>query len=83
MLSNKENEMQTMGDLRDQWENDNPGSVADTALPQAWADKVFAETGEYPFGFVWGYTKESIFGNPIPLTDDARSLFDRIPENLR
>ena len=73
----------TLGDLRDEWENENPGSRADAALPLAWTDKVQDETGQFPFGFVWGYLSDSIFGNPVPLTDDAKALYEKLPAHLR
>jgi len=73
----------TMGQLRDQWEHDNPGSVADTAIPQTWADKVFEAVKEWPFGFVWGYLPGSVFGSPVPLTDSAKAIYERLPANLR
>jgi hypothetical protein len=72
-----------MGDLRDEWEAANPGSVADTAIPLGWAERVQQETGEYPFGFIWGYLPKSIFGNPVPVTESAKKLFASLPKSLR
>ena len=48
----------------------------DTALPITWCDSVKKETGEWPYGFVWGYSK-GIFGFPIPLTPKAIKLLER------
>ena len=44
----------------------------DTALPQNWVDDVREKTGKpFPFGFVWNYPEDSIFGEPYPLTKEA------------
>lgn len=44
----------------------------DTALPQAWVDDVREKTGKpFPFGFVWNYPENSIYGEPFPLTKEA------------
>jgi hypothetical protein len=73
----------TLGDLAKEWESQNPGSVYDTAIPLHWSDAVFSKTGEWPFGFVWGYLKHSIFGAPIPLTAEAKTLFSKLSEPLQ
>lgn len=49
----------------------------DTALPIAWCDDVRAKTGESPFGFVWSYPPDSMWGQPFPLTVEAKALLDR------
>lgn len=55
----------------------------DTALPQSWVDHVWEITekltgkGIYPYGFVWNYAN-SIWGEPIPLTDEAKKLAELI-----
>ena len=54
--------------------------VYDTALPQRWVDSILENSEKiigtrcYPWGFVWGYDDSSIFGEPIPLTSQARML---------
>lgn len=50
----------------------------DTAIPQQWADDVERVTGKYPTAdgriFVWSYDFAGIWGQPIPLTVEAREL---------
>lgn len=49
----------------------------DTALPQEWVDNFYRVTGIYPVGmFVWSYKNASIFGEPYPLTDEAKNLLE-------
>lgn len=54
--------------------------VYDTALPQSFVDHVWEITekltgkGIFPFGFVWGYDSSPIWGEPIPLTEEAKQL---------
>ena len=50
----------------------------DTALPLTWCDNVRRLTGESPFGFVWSYPAESIWGKPFPLTTSARELLAKV-----
>jgi len=57
----------------------------DTALPQGWVNsmieqrKIMKEKGfldvkseDWPWGFVWCYDYSSIFGEPVPVTPEAR-----------
>ena len=63
--------------------------VYDTALMQSWVDHVWNYTKEvtgkniYPTGFVWGYDDSTIFGEPIPLTEEARQLMKLISATTR
>jgi hypothetical protein len=44
----------------------------DTSLPQGWYDRFTKVMGINPFGrFVWGYPEGSLFGEPLPLTQEA------------
>lgn len=46
----------------------------DYALPHQWCMAVMEATGIWPMGFVWSYPPRSIFGEPFPLTDEAKAL---------
>jgi hypothetical protein len=56
----------------------------DTALPQDWVNHVWEITqksdgkGRFPYGFIWSYRNSQIWGEPIPLTDEARELAEQI-----
>ncbi len=54
----------------------------DSALPQEFADDVFALTGVWPqrVGIVWSYPATGpgrMWGQPFPLTDEAEALLER------
>ena len=48
----------------------------DTALMQPWYDDVHAKTGLWPqnYGFVWSYATAKTWGEPFPLTPQAKVL---------
>ena len=63
----------------------------DTALPQQWVDsmieqrKLMKEKGflkadavEWPYEFVWCYDYSPIWGEPVPLTADARQYAEEM-----
>lgn len=50
----------------------------DTALPQSFADDVESVTGENPQGdVVWCYDGSTIFGGPVPVTEEGRDMLAR------
>lgn len=51
----------------------------DTALPLNWYENVHDATGVWPqtVGFVWGYDRVAIWGEAVPVTDEAVALFVR------
>jgi hypothetical protein len=59
--------------------------VFDYALPQTWVDLVHEQTGIWPqtLGFVWGYPERSTWGLPVPLTPEARALYESLTPELR
>jgi hypothetical protein len=53
-------------------------AVYDVALPQSWFQEFLDYFGWNPCGsFVWHYPKGSIFGQPEPLTVEARDALYR------
>ena len=49
-----------------------PGITYDTAMPQEWVDRCIQEHDFDPRGcVVWSYPKDSIFGLPLPLNQEA------------
>ena len=48
----------------------------DTALPLGWYDDVHSKTGLWPqnYGFVWCYDNAKVWGEPWPLTPQAKVL---------
>lgn len=70
--------------------------VFDTALPQQWVDSMIEQrqlmkregllnpdADEWPWGFVWCYDYSSIFGEPVPVTANARQYAKEMSINPR
>jgi hypothetical protein len=49
-----------------------PGLIFDTTLPQWWVDS-YTEIDVRPH-FVWGYPERSIFGYPVPITEEGERI---------
>lgn len=69
----------TKGDLIDLID---PQVTFDTTLPQGWVDDV-TDRGFDPRGqVVWAYPQGTIFGLPMPLTEEARKALIGLNERL-
>jgi len=49
----------------------------DTALPQAWVDDVVLVTKMQPYGIVWLYPEDSIWGMPFAVTAQGGAILAR------
>jgi hypothetical protein len=59
------------------------GHTFDYSIPQTWADWVVKELGvtyREVYQFVWYYSPESVYGEPLPLTENAREILIRLNE---
>lgn len=69
----------TKGDLIDLID---PQVTFDTTLPQGWVDDV-TDRGFDPRGqVVWAYPQGTIFGLPMPLTEEAKTALIELNERL-
>ena len=59
------------------------GTAIDYALPQMWWDDFYRLVKEPPIGFVWLYKKNSIWGDPFPVTKKAQFLLDFYNKKVR
>ena len=60
------------------------GHCFDYSIPQTWVDWVLVELPDVSrktmFMFVWYYEPDSIMGEPLPLTEEARQVLIRLNE---
>lgn len=69
----------TKGDLIDLL---NPQVTFDTALPQDWVNHI-TKMGFDPRGqVVWSYPKGTVFGLPMPLTQEARTALIGLNQHI-
>lgn len=69
----------TKGDLIDLL---NPQVTFDTALPQDWVNHI-TKMGFDPRGqVVWAYPRGTLFGLPMPLTEEARTALIGLHERI-
>ena len=69
----------TKGDLIDLL---NPQAAFDTALPQDWVNLTTARGFDPRGQVVWAYPRGTLFGLPMPLTQEARSALIGLHERI-
>ena len=69
----------TKGDLIDLL---NPQVPYDVALPQDWVNHITKTGFDLRGKVVWAYPKGTVFGMPMPLTEEARSALIGLNERL-
>ena len=59
------------------------GHCFNYSIPQQWADWVVEKLGvtyRDVYQFVWYYSPESVYGEPLPLTENARQILIQLNE---
>ena len=69
----------TKGDLIDLL---NPQAAFDTALPQDWVNHIISQGFDPRGQVVWAYPKGTVWGLPMPLTEEARSALIGLNQHI-
>ena len=69
----------TKGDLIDLL---NPQVTFDTALPQDWVNHIISQGFDPRGQVVWAYPKGTVWGLPMPLTEEARSALIGLNQHI-